>query len=64
MDSIVSAYGKCHRKVLIIARNKQHVATILALGGLYPAPDIVGAILAPQEGERKRILDLGKVKGE
>ncbi|PVG04451.1 S-adenosyl-L-methionine-dependent methyltransferase [Serendipita vermifera] len=39
--------------------NKQHVAIVLGLGGLYPAPDTVNAILAPEPGTVKRILDLG-----
>ncbi|CCA67105.1 hypothetical protein PIIN_00939 [Serendipita indica DSM 11827] len=39
--------------------NKQHVALVLSLGGLYPAADEVRALLAPLPGQRKRILDLG-----
>ncbi|KIM23716.1 hypothetical protein M408DRAFT_251572 [Serendipita vermifera MAFF 305830] len=39
--------------------DKQHRAITLGLGGLYPAPDVVRAILAPQEGVSKRALDLG-----
>ncbi|KAG8834001.1 hypothetical protein FRC18_002742 [Serendipita sp. 400] len=39
--------------------DKQHTAIILGLGGLYPAREEVRAALAPQEGETKRILDLG-----
>lgn len=39
--------------------NKQHVALVLGLGDLYPEPETVRAILAPVEGETKRILDLG-----
>lgn len=39
--------------------NKQHLAITLALGGLYPAQETVQAVLAPAEGERKKILDLG-----
>jgi hypothetical protein len=42
------------------SRNKQHIAVTLALGGLYPARDVVQAILRPQDGEKKAILDLGK----
>lgn len=41
--------------------NKQHVALVLSLGGLYPAADEVRALLAPLPGQRKRILDLGKL---
>ncbi|KAG8757019.1 hypothetical protein FRC14_002450 [Serendipita sp. 396] len=39
--------------------DKQHIAIVLGLGGLYPAQEEVQAILAPQDGETKRILDLG-----
>jgi hypothetical protein len=35
------------------------MAVILALGGLCPAPEMVNAVLAPEEGVQKRILDLG-----
>ncbi|KAG8868467.1 hypothetical protein FRC20_003313, partial [Serendipita sp. 405] len=38
---------------------KQHIAVVIGLGGLYPAKEEVRAILEPQEGETKRILDLG-----
>ncbi|KAG8800376.1 hypothetical protein FRC16_003049, partial [Serendipita sp. 398] len=38
---------------------KQHIAVVIGLGGLYPAKEEVRAILQPQEGETKRILDLG-----
>lgn len=39
--------------------NKQHLAHIIGLGGLYPCPEQVEAHLAPAEGEPKRILDVG-----
>jgi hypothetical protein len=42
------------------AQHKQRTIIVLALGGLYPAPQIVNAVLAPEEGVQKRILDLGK----
>jgi len=35
------------------------MAITLGLGGLYPAPEVVNAILAPQSGVTKKILDLG-----
>ncbi|KAG8868469.1 hypothetical protein FRC20_003315 [Serendipita sp. 405] len=38
---------------------KQHIAVVIGLGGLYPAKEEVQAVLKPQEGETKRILDLG-----
>lgn len=41
-------------------RDKQHIAVVLGLGGLYPAKDTVRALLAPQTGEQKAILDLGE----
>ncbi|KIM23690.1 hypothetical protein M408DRAFT_45059, partial [Serendipita vermifera MAFF 305830] len=37
----------------------QHRAISIGLGGLYPTPEVVRAVLAPQEGVIKRILDLG-----
>lgn len=40
-------------------RNKQHIAIVIGLGAMYPVPDVVRSILAPKEGETKRILDLG-----
>ncbi|KIM24059.1 hypothetical protein M408DRAFT_331978 [Serendipita vermifera MAFF 305830] len=39
--------------------DKQHVAVVLGLGGLYPAKEVVRAVLAQQEGVQKSILDLG-----
>jgi hypothetical protein len=39
--------------------NKQHIAFTLGVGGLYPDAATVKAILAPEEGKTKRILDLG-----
>jgi hypothetical protein len=45
---------------LISDRDKQHSAITLALGGLYPAPEVVHAILSPQDGIQKKILDLGE----
>jgi hypothetical protein len=40
-------------------RDKQHIAVVLALNGLYPAKDVVRTVLTPQDGGRKSILDLG-----
>lgn len=55
----------CHYFILLflsgihwISRDKQHIGIVLGLGGLYPAREIVQAILAPG-GETKSILDLG-----
>lgn len=39
--------------------HRQHTAFVLGLGGLYPAKDMVQAILAPEKGKNKSILDLG-----
>ncbi|CAG7853098.1 SubName: Full=Uncharacterized protein {ECO:0000313/EMBL:CCA75872.1} [Serendipita indica DSM 11827] len=39
--------------------NRQHLAHIIGLGGLYPCPEQVEAHLAPAEGARKQILDVG-----
>ena len=45
---------------LTSARNKQHLAFMVALGELYPEADVVRAVLSSTPtGERKRILDLG-----
>jgi hypothetical protein len=46
--------------LIVFFRDKQHRAIKLGMGGLYPAPEVVRAILAPQEGVTKRIVDLGK----
>jgi hypothetical protein len=46
--------------IFVHLSNKQHTAVTLALGGLYPAGDVVQAVLRPQDGEKKAILDLGK----
>jgi hypothetical protein len=35
------------------------VAVVLGLNGLYPAQDVVRAVLSPEPGETKNILDLG-----
>jgi hypothetical protein len=43
----------------LLYRNKQHIAIVLGLDGLYPAPETVQVVLAPSDGEKKRILDLG-----
>jgi hypothetical protein len=32
----------------------------MGLGGLYPDPEVVEAILAPQEGPRRLIADIGQ----
>jgi hypothetical protein len=45
---------------LISRRDKQHRGITLGLGGLYPEPEAVRAILAPQDGVTKRIIDLGQ----
>jgi hypothetical protein len=41
-------------------RDKQHRALVLALEGLYPEPEVVRAVLAPEDGITKRIVDLGE----
>lgn len=40
-------------------RNGQHVCIKLIFGGLYPYKEIVQEVLAPTDGQSKRILDLG-----
>lgn len=39
--------------------DRQHIAVLVGLGSLYPVPDTVRAILTPQDGVDKRVLDLG-----
>ncbi|CCA70828.1 hypothetical protein PIIN_04763 [Serendipita indica DSM 11827] len=39
--------------------DKQHLAHLIGLGGLYPCAEQVEAVLAPVEGTTKRILDVG-----
>lgn len=39
--------------------DKQHIALVLGMGGLTPCPDVVDAVLAPVDGEEKKILDIG-----
>jgi hypothetical protein len=43
----------------LIFRDKQHIGVVLGLGGLFPAKEVVQAVLAPQDGQTKAILDLG-----
>jgi len=42
-------------------RDTQHRVFVLGLGGLYPVPEVIRAILAPQDGLTKKIIDLGEV---
>lgn len=46
--------------ILTVSRNWHHESIRLSLGGLYPCQELVRRILAPSEGETKRVLDLGK----
>jgi hypothetical protein len=43
----------------VYQREKQSVALVIAMGGLYPCPDIIEAILDPTDGQPKAILDIG-----
>ncbi|CAG8651721.1 2079_t:CDS:10, partial [Acaulospora colombiana] len=43
----------------LLLRDKQHAAHLIGMGGLYPCPDLVEKILAPEPGIIKEILDLG-----
>ncbi|CAG8720041.1 13107_t:CDS:2, partial [Acaulospora colombiana] len=38
---------------------KQSVALVIAMGGLYPCPEVIEAILNPEDGQTKHILDIG-----
>jgi hypothetical protein len=44
---------------LIYPREKQSVALVIAMGGLYPCPEEIEAIMNPEDGQPKHILDLG-----
>ncbi|CAG8680879.1 6159_t:CDS:2, partial [Acaulospora colombiana] len=46
----------------INGREKQSVALMIAMGGLYLCPEVVEAILNPVEGQEKHILDIGPWK--
>ncbi|PVF95009.1 S-adenosyl-L-methionine-dependent methyltransferase [Serendipita vermifera] len=46
-------------EVEFLRLDKQHAAHLIGLGSLYPCPDLVEQILAPQPGITKEILDLG-----
>lgn len=39
--------------------DKQHIAISIGFGGLFPTPDVMKALLFPQERNVKRVLDLG-----
>ncbi|PVF94108.1 hypothetical protein CPB86DRAFT_713818 [Serendipita vermifera] len=38
---------------------KQSVALVIAMGGLYPCPEVIESILNPEDGQPKHILDIG-----
>ncbi|PVF94107.1 S-adenosyl-L-methionine-dependent methyltransferase [Serendipita vermifera] len=38
---------------------KQSVALVITMGGLYPCPEVVEAVLNPEDGQPKHILDVG-----
>ncbi|PVF94110.1 hypothetical protein CPB86DRAFT_800707 [Serendipita vermifera] len=37
----------------------QNVALMVAMGGIYPCPEVVEAILSPSDGQTKHIIDVG-----
>lgn len=41
--------------------DKQHVAFLAAMGGLYPCPEVIEPILAKDSTGSKAILDLGRI---
>jgi hypothetical protein len=43
-----------------VPRERNHLMHLVALGRLYMEEDKVRRILAPQDGVKKRILDLGQ----
>jgi hypothetical protein len=59
-DRLYVLFIAASHKGLTFVRDKQHRAITLGLGGLYPAPEAVRAVLAPQDGLTKKILDLGE----
>lgn len=42
-----------------MSRDKQHWMNLVSVGGLYAPRDLVRAVLAPEQGLQKRVLDLG-----
>ena len=64
METIVRPHSSQQLTMLAISRkrrrNRQHVAITLGLSNhLYPAPEVVKAVLRSEPGKRRRILDLG-----
>lgn len=56
-EPLLNSYG---RLFIDYYSDKQHTAITLGLGGLYPEAANIPAILQPQQGETKKILDLGR----
>lgn len=54
-----------YKRILIRNGNSanQHVAFKLGFGASYPCPDQVRAVLSPEDGKPKAILDLGEFCG-
>ncbi|PVG04207.1 S-adenosyl-L-methionine-dependent methyltransferase [Serendipita vermifera] len=48
-----------NRLISRVLRDKQHVALSMGLGSLYPDPEVVEAVLAPGDGPRKLVADIG-----
>ncbi|PVF98449.1 S-adenosyl-L-methionine-dependent methyltransferase [Serendipita vermifera] len=56
-DQILESHLSGRREVPSL--DWHHEAMKLCLDGLYPCPDTVKAVLAPEQGTTKRILDIG-----
>jgi hypothetical protein len=59
-DRLYVSFVTANHGDLTFYRDKQHRAITLGLDGLYPAQEVVRAVLAPQDGVAKKILDLGE----
>lgn len=46
-----------------LTRGLQHKIHTYVMGGLYPGPDIVERVLAPEWGVEKAVLDVGTGPG-
>jgi hypothetical protein len=60
-EMLLSARGMLHFHTPLTRSDKQHRLLELAVGGLYPAQELVESILQPRPNARPTILDLGIV---
>jgi hypothetical protein len=45
--------------LMLLIREQQSLALMIAMGGLYPCPEVIESVLSPSYGQAKRILDVG-----